>query len=41
MEQNIEIISLTKENYKQYLPITPIAFSVAEIGAKIAKSNIL
>ena len=33
MEQHTEIISLTKENYKQYLPITPIAFSVAEVGA--------
>ena len=33
MEQHTEIISLTKENYKQYLPITPIAFSVAEGGA--------
>ena len=33
MEQYTEIISLTKENYKQYLPITPIAFSVAEVGA--------
>ena len=33
MEQYTEIISLTKENYKQYLPITPIAFSVAEGGA--------
>ena len=33
MEQNTGIISLTKENYKQYLPITPIAFSVAEGGA--------
>lgn len=33
MKQHTEIISLTKENYKQYLPITPIAFSVAEVGA--------
>jgi hypothetical protein len=33
MEQYTEIISLTKENYKQYLPITAIAFSVAEGGA--------
>ena len=33
MEQHTEIISLTKENYKQYLPITPIAFSVAEVCA--------
>ena len=33
MEQNTEIISLTKENYTQHLPITPVAFSVAEGGA--------
>lgn len=32
MEQNIGIISLTKENYKQYLPITPIAFYVTDGG---------
>ena len=33
MEQTIQITSLTKENYSQYLPITPVAFSVAEGGA--------
>ena len=33
MEQTIQIISLTKENYSQYLPINPVAFSVAEGGA--------
>lgn len=33
MEQNTEIISLTKENYTRHLPITPVAFSVAEGGA--------
>lgn len=33
MEQTTQIISLTKENYAQYLPIVPIAFSVAEGGA--------
>ena len=33
MEQYTEIISLTKENYSQHLPITPVAFSVAEGGA--------
>ena len=33
MEQYTEIISLTKENYTQHLPITPVAFSVAEGGA--------
>lgn len=33
MEQNTQIISLTKENYTQHLPITPVAFSVAEGGA--------
>ena len=33
MEQNTGIISLTKENYTQHLPITPVAFSVAEGGA--------
>ena len=35
MEQNTVIISLTKENYTQHLPITPVAFSVAEGGADI------
>ena len=33
MEQTTPIISLTKENYTQHLPITPVAFSVAEGGA--------
>ena len=33
MEQTTQIISLTKENYTQHLPITPVAFSVAEGGA--------
>ena len=33
MEQTIQIISFTKENYSQYLPINPVAFSVAEGGA--------
>ena len=33
MEQTIQITSLAKENYSQYLPITPVAFSVAEGGA--------
>ena len=31
MEKNI--IILTKENYSQYLPLGPIAFSFAELGA--------
>ena len=35
MEQTTQIISLTKENYSQYLPITTVAFSVAEGGADI------
>ena len=33
MGQTTPIISLTKENYTQHLPITPVAFSVAEGGA--------
>ena len=33
MEHTTQIISLTKENYTQHLPITPVAFSVAEGGA--------
>lgn len=33
MEHTIQITSLTKENYSQHLPITPVAFSVAEGGA--------
>ena len=33
MEQTTQIISLTKDNYTQHLPITPVAFSVAEGGA--------
>jgi hypothetical protein len=33
MEQTTQIILLTKENYTQHLPITPVAFSVAEGGA--------
>ena len=33
MEQTTQIISLTKDNYTQHLPITPVAFSVAEVGA--------
>ena len=33
MEQTTQIISLTKDNYPQHLPITPVAFSVAEGGA--------
>ena len=33
MGQTTQIISLTKENYTQHLPITPVAFSVAEDGA--------
>lgn len=33
MEHTTQIIPLTKENYTQHLPITPVAFSVAEGGA--------
>jgi hypothetical protein len=33
MEQTPQIILLTKENYTQHLPITPVVFSVAEGGA--------
>ena len=33
MDRSTERIALTKENYAQHLPITPIAFSVAEGGA--------
>ena len=33
MDRTSERTALTKENYAQYLPINPIAFSVAEGGA--------
>lgn len=33
MEQTTQIIPLTKDNYLQFSPIIPVAFSVAEGGA--------